>query len=86
MKDAAWLQAAVADGAKLIEVSGTIGGSPRVVPAPGVTLRGGRRSLHATGRGSDGVHYYGTGAAPTGLEITSAHGQDVVAVGEIPAP
>ncbi|MDA8285484.1 MAG: hypothetical protein M0Z42_19785 [Actinomycetota bacterium] len=39
--------------------------------------------IHATGRGSDGVHYYGTGTAPTGVEITSAHGQEVV---EIPAP
>lgn len=39
--------------------------------------------IHATGRGSDGVHYYGSGAAPTGVEIASAHGQDVV---KIPAP
>ncbi len=41
------------------------------------------KGIHATGRGSDGVHYYGIGAAPTGVEITSAHGKDVV---EIPAP
>ena len=36
------LQAAVADGVGAIEVSGTITGAPRVVLAPGVSLRGGR--------------------------------------------
>lgn len=34
----------------------------------------------ATGKGSDGVHHSGEGAAPTGITISSAHGDDVTAV------
>jgi hypothetical protein len=43
------LQAAVADGVQAIEVSGTITGSPRVVLAPGVRLRGGRLEFGSKG-------------------------------------
>ena len=43
------LQAAIADGAQAIEVSGTIKGMPRVVLAPGVRLRGGRLEFGSKG-------------------------------------
>jgi len=36
--------------------------------------------IRATGRGSDGVHHTAATAPPTGSEITSAHGRDVVEV------
>jgi hypothetical protein len=43
------LQAAIADGVLAIEVSGTIKGAPRVVLAPGVSLRGGRLEFGSKG-------------------------------------
>jgi hypothetical protein len=43
------LQAAIADGVQAIEVSGTIEGTPRVVLAPGVSLRGGRLEFGSKG-------------------------------------
>jgi len=49
VKDAEELQAAVRDGVKTIEVSGTIKGAPRVVLAPGVSLRGGRLEFGSKG-------------------------------------
>lgn len=49
VKDAQELQAAVQDGSTLIEVSGTITGSPRIVLAPGVSLRGGRIEFGSKG-------------------------------------
>jgi hypothetical protein len=49
VKDAEELQAAVTNGVKLIEISGTIKGAPRVVLAPGVSLRGGRLEFGSKG-------------------------------------
>jgi hypothetical protein len=43
------LQAAIADGVQEIEVSGTIKGAPRIVLAPGVSLRGGRLEFGSKG-------------------------------------
>ncbi|WP_231444762.1 hypothetical protein [Brevibacterium zhoupengii] len=43
------LQSAVADGAPIIEVTGTITGSPRIVLSPGTTLRGGRLEFGSKG-------------------------------------
>ncbi len=43
------LQAAISDGARDIEVSGTIQGAPRVVLAPGVNIRGGRLEFGSKG-------------------------------------
>lgn len=34
----------------------------------------------ATGNGSDGVHYTGDGAAPTGVTVAAEHGNDTVEV------
>ena len=49
VKDAQELQAAIDDGARVIEISGAISGSPRIVLAPGVTLRGGRLEFGSKG-------------------------------------
>jgi hypothetical protein len=49
VKDAEELQAAVRDGVATIEVSGTIKGAPRLVLAPGVSLRGGRLDFGSKG-------------------------------------
>lgn len=49
VKDSEELQAAVGDGVKAIEVVGTISGMPRVVLAPGVSLRGGRLEFGSKG-------------------------------------
>ena len=49
VQNAAELQAAVADGVPVIEVSGTISGSPRIVLAPGVRLTGGRLEVGSKG-------------------------------------
>lgn len=43
------LQVAIADGVQAIEVAGTIKGAPRVVLAPGVSLRGGRLDFGSKG-------------------------------------
>jgi hypothetical protein len=49
VKDAAELQAAIADGVQSIVVTGTIKGVPRVVLAPGVGLVGGRLEFGSKG-------------------------------------
>lgn len=49
VKDAEELQAAVRDGVKVIEVTGTIKGAPRIVLAPGVSVRGGRLQFGSKG-------------------------------------
>ena len=41
-------------------------------------------AILATGAGSDGVQYTGEGAAPTGVEVTSEHGRDIVEVPAVP--
>ena len=43
------LQSAIADGVQAIKVTGTITGAPRVVLAPGVSLRGGRLEFGSKG-------------------------------------
>lgn len=47
--DASELQKAVADGVAVIEVSGTISGSPRIVLPPGVRMTGGRLEFGSKG-------------------------------------
>lgn len=49
VRDAAQLARALSDGARIIEVEGTITGSPMITLAPGMTLRGGTLEFGAKG-------------------------------------